>query len=524
MIKRISKVSNDKLCGEITVLLHVEMNNSFRTYRVIRIDTNEVEIEGHGNTGRFFIQGNVCGNVTISVDDLFLNDLSFIVDARGDASQEGSVIVLKSATPHTSHILWNIINHDISGKGIGENESVRAIHVPCRNEYTEEARQKRLDFIENRIGIKLPHISSTSISAERVKGNIEAFIGAIEIPVAIAGPLKINGKNAKGIFFAPMATTEGALISSVTRGSMALTRSGGVTTHAIWQRVTRAPVFNLETVNDALFLSDWISNNRPTIQVIISNYSRHAEIIDIDARAIGNNLHVKFIYETGDASGQNMTTKCTWEASQWILSTFERDYPGFIRGFIIDGNMSTDKKVSYSSFINGRGIKVTAEAWIDEKILRNVLKVSKEKILKSYHDIALGANQCGMIGMNINISNVIAAIFTATGQDIACVHESSLGQLFIEPVKSGIYCSMTLTNLMIGTIGGGTGLDHQKEALDIIGCYGVGKVQKFAEIIASYCLALDMSTLAAVSGGQFVYAHESLGRNRPEHTPSVQTA
>jgi len=183
--------------------------------------------------------------------------------------------------------------------------------------------------------------------------------------------------------------------------------------------------------------------------------------------------------------------------------------------FFIDGGMSSDKKVSYQSFIKGRGIRVVAEVFIPGDILYSVLKVTPHQLAAAYHAGISGVIHSGVIGMNINVANVIAAMFTATGQDIACVHESSIAHFSIEAVNEGLYARMHLPSLIVGTVGGGTNLPQQRECLEILDCAGEGNAHKLAEIIASYCLALDLSTLAALASGQFASAHERLGRNRP---------
>jgi len=495
-------------------LMHIEVNSQCRIFPIQHIDMNTVTVEVDAHIQRYLTSDTLYNSVTLSFNGQAFDDLSFSIrDSLNDTDSKQQV-VFQASNPRTSHALWSIADLE-QVPGDHDNPTTLS-HIPGRGEYTEQAKSQRINFIEEQLNQSITDIANTTIAAEAVEGNIENFVGSIEVPVAVVGPLKIDGKHAKGTYHAPLATTEGALISSVTRGAIALSRSGGVSTSTIWQRMNRAPVFNLSTLKDALFLSEWIQENRENIHRVIAEHSRFAMLVDLDCRIVGNNLHVKFSYETADASGQNMTTKCTWEACQWVLQAFSRSYPGFIRGFMIDGNMSSDKKVSFGSFINGRGTKVVAEATINEKVLRSVLKVKPDQIIKSYHDIALGANQSGMIGMTINTSNVIGAIFTATGQDIACVHESSLGQMYLERTQDGIYASMTLTNLVVGTVGGGTGLPQQRKGLEMIDCYGKNRANRFAEIICAYCLALDLSTLSAVSGGQFVHAHENLGRNRPK--------
>ena len=115
-----------------------------------------------------------------------------------------------------------------------------------------------------------------------------------------------------------------------------------------------------------------------------------------------------------------------------------------------------------------------------------------------------------MAGYNINLANAIAAIFVATGQDLASVHESSIGILKLERKDDGLYLQLTLPNLVIGTVGGGTHLTKQSEALAMMGCLGSGKVNRFAQLIAGFALGLEISTYAAIVSGEFAKAHEKL--------------
>ena len=230
---------------------------------------------------------------------------------------------------------------------------------------------------------------------------------------------------------------------------------------------------------------------------------------------LGNMVHVAFVYETGDAAGQNMTTTCTWQACQWMMSQMTHHDDIRFDNFIIEGNLSGDKKVNYNSFISGRGTRVLAEAFLPEEVLRHVLKVSSDQLLRAHHGVLAGSIQAGMIGYNINVANTIGAMFTACGQDIACVHESSLAQLHLEAVEGGVYASMLLPSLIVGTVGGGTHLPNQHDYLEMMGCAGSGNSRRLAEIISGFALALDLSTLSAVASGQFASAHEKLGRNRP---------
>lgn len=388
--------------------------------------------------------------------------------------------------------------------------------VPGRGLYTEEARQERLSFAREQTGAKLEYVAKTTFDPKALVSNIEAFIGSVEIPVGLAGPLYIKGEHANGLFYAPMATSEGALVASVTRGATAITRSGGVTTRVIGQRMLRVPMFVLSDMSSAMFFSEWVNDHFKEIAAQTRKYSNFANLTEIQTQLFGKTVYVHFIYQTGDAAGQNMTTTCTWQACQWIMQEVKKFEGLVFENFFIESNLSNDKKVTYQSFIRGRGIRVVCECVIPRQICETVLKVDPNQLFSTYNKIVAGCVSAGMIGANGNIANVIGAMFTAAGQDIACVHESAIGQLFVEKIDDDdLYLAMVLPSLVVGTVGGGTGLPHQRECLELMGCAGPGNAHKLAEIIGSYCLALDLSTMSAIASDQFARAHEKLGRNRP---------
>ncbi len=312
-----------------------------------------------------------------------------------------------------------------------------------------------------------------------------------------------------------MATSEGALVASVTRGATAISRSGGVTARVLRQQMLRVPLFVLSNMQEALLFADVIRRHVDDLQTRVNQVSSHARLTQVDPFLIGNQVHVRFVYQTGDASGQNMTTTSTWHACQWLMAYMQKHHSVRFENFWIEGNMSGDKKVSFQSFIAGRGTRVSAEAFISTEELMHVLKVTPEQMANCHHLGMVGACQSGTIGYNVNTANVIAASFAATGQDIACVHESSVAQLHVQATEGGLYASMVLPSLVVGTVGGGTALPRQQQMLEMMGCAGSGKVSRLAEIIAGFCLALDLSTMSAIISGQFASAHERLGRNKP---------
>jgi NADP-dependent 3-hydroxy-3-methylglutaryl-CoA reductase len=446
--------------------------------------------------------------------------------ARSEPRGERTVVSLRAKSDGAIGVLWRAMLRLQEGEpadgpstegspGPQPGEAGEALpKIPAHGLHSEAARRERLTWLERETRTDLEPLAATQLRAERLANNIENLVGAVEVPVGIAGPLLVRGRSAQGLFYLPMATTEGALVASVVRGSQTLTKAGGVSCRVIRQQMIRVPLFVCATLEAALVLARWLTDHREDLREKTRSVSRHASLIAVEPVVVGNTVHARFVYETGDAAGQNMSTACTWHACQWLMTQLPA--PGIeVESFLIEGNMSGDKKVSLSSFGAGRGVRVVSEAVIPRAVLKRFLKVTPEQVAEANAAALMGAIQSGMVGYNINVANVIAGVFTATGQDIACVHESAVALLDLRPVDSGLYASLVLPSLVIGTVGGGTHLPQQRALLQMMGCAGAGKVGRLAELIAGFALALELSTACAVAGGQFASAHERLGRNRP---------
>ena len=387
--------------------------------------------------------------------------------------------------------------------------------LPARGIYTEEARKLRLAYLRERSGAKLNWIEGARLRADEVRGNIENFIGSIEIPVAVAGPMRMVFKDKVEWVYAPIATTEGALVASMTRGAKAVSAGAGMTARWLEQKISRAPLFELSDLDSAIAFVQWVMARKDRLQQEVRTLSRYSNLAEIEPVMMGRSVHLIFVFTTTDAAGQNMSTICTWKLCKWIQDELAHEFPSLkekIKDFSLDGGLSSDKKVSFRNIIRGRGSRVMAECRISSKTLVDVLKVTPEYLVKMYHRGQSSAIHAGFAGYNINAANVVAGIYAATGQDIACVHESSTAQLHLEVEEGDLYASYLMPNLVAGSVGGGLSLTPQKEMLAIMGCEGEGKIQRFTEIITSFALALDLSTLSAIVGGQFATAHERLGR------------
>jgi len=386
--------------------------------------------------------------------------------------------------------------------------------APGRGLMSQTAYELRMTHLKSLVELN-GALDSTNIRLENIQNNIESFIGTVEIPLGLIGPLCFVDGNEPEMVYTAVATTEGALAASMNRGAKAISECGGFKAHVVHQKMLRTPMFTFGQMSEAIAFDQWIKKNFSEIKKVTQKYSNYADLIEISSVIIGKIAHLKFIYSTSDASGQNMTTSCTWHACLWIDEHFQKETDIEIIHFIIDGNGASDKKVSFYSMQNGRGTHVISECFLSNEIIEKTLRTTADDMFRSYNHSMAISRMDGMIGYNINVANTIAGIFAATGQDLACIHESSTGILQMEQTPEGLYISLSLPNLVVGTVGGGTHLPAFAKILELMDCKGIGKVGRFSKLIAGFALSLEISTLAAIVSGQFVRAHQKLGRNKP---------
>ena len=395
-----------------------------------------------------------------------------------------------------------------------QNKNITLPIIPGRGLVTALSTNLRLEYLEkNNLNVK--ELQNSNLNLKTIQNNIESYIGSIEIPVGIVGPLQFTENNNQELVYTVAGTLEGALVASMNRGAKAISQSGGFTAQVRWQKMTRAPLFLFDKKEKAIALEEYINKNFDKIKAKAESYSNHAKLTQIQSIHIDNSVHTKFTYVTGDASGQNMTTTCTWHAMLYIAENFQKETGITILDYVLEGNGSSDKKVSSYATREGRGINVEAQCFLPEHILLQTLRTSAVKMKQAYDSSIQLAKLDGMMGYNINVANAIAAIFLATGQDLASIHESSIGILTLELKPEGLAVKLNLPNLVIGTVGGGTHLPKQSEALELMNCKGAGKVERFAKLIAGFALGLELSTFASIVSGEFAKAHEKLGRNKP---------
>ncbi len=387
-------------------------------------------------------------------------------------------------------------------------------HIPHAkgepSDYGPTLIRRRQEFVRAFTGVRLEHIPVYSLPPEIAQGNIENFTGVAQVPLGIAGPLRIDGEHAKGEFLIPLATTEGSLVASYSRGMKVLNLSGGVKTTVCGGGMQRAPVFVFESAREARDFLVWVDEHLDDIRKVAEATSHVARLRRIEPYLSNKFAFLRFNFSTGDAAGQNMVGKATYAAYQWILATNRT-----VRRAYLESNFATDKKPSHVNVLHPRGKRVTAEATIPREALRESLRVDPEQLTYHWGVANVGAMLSGANNNGLHSANAITAMFIATGQDVANVAEGAAATTYAELTHDGsLYFSITIPSLIVATHGGGTHLATQRECLRMLGCDGEGMVMKLAEIVAATVLAGELSLAAAISSLEWVSAHEKLGRNR----------
>jgi len=391
-------------------------------------------------------------------------------------------------------------------------EPSERIKVPYDKErnYDDDVVQKRQEFVRKLSGADVEHLFRYSFDPRATQGNVENFTGVAQVPIGFAGPLLVHGEYAQGDFIIPLATTEGTLVASYNRGMKVLNLAGGVTCTVQDDCMQRAPVFIFESAREARDFRWWVEENMPAIREAAEATSSVARLLFIDTYLANKFAFLRFNFATGDAAGQNMVGRATFAACSWILENHDA-----IRRFYLESNLATDKKASQVNIMRTRGKRVTAEATIPRDVLVQHMRVEPSSLQYHAGVANVGAFLSGANNNGLHSPNGITAMFIATGQDVANVAESSAGILYSELTEDGgLYLSLTIPSLIVASYGGGTGLPTQRECLEILDCFGQGKVRKLAEIVAGVALAGEISLAAAISSFDWVSSHEQYGRNR----------
>lgn len=384
---------------------------------------------------------------------------------------------------------------------------------PNGSDCTVHAVNKRWQHLNKNNSNNLKHASSlySNEDLDMYASNIENCIGTVKIPVGIAGPIRVRGTYAQGDFLLPMATTEAALVASYHRGSVLISKAGGCSAMLMSEGVTRSPGFAFDTIANLAIFSHWVLLNKEYLSDVAKQTSNYCRLIDIRIAAEGNHLYLLCDFTTGDAAGQNMVTIATQAICEYIIN----NTPVQPEYWFVEANCSGDKKSTAQSYTNVRGKKVSVEVNIPEKLVKRFLHTTPQRMVDCWRMSALGGVMSGTMGVQGHYANSLAAMFIACGQDAACVAEAAVGITRFEIRDNGtLYCAVTLPNLIVGTVGGGTKLPSQKACLEMMNLPKENQARAFAEICAAAALAGEISIIGSLAAGDFTFAHKSLARDR----------
>jgi len=348
-----------------------------------------------------------------------------------------------------------------------------------------------------------------SSRAHIYRQNIESYIGTVETPLGLAGPLRVHGRDGSVDYRVPLATTEAALVASYNRGARLVTASDGCNARVVNEAVSRTPMFAFDSLVDAERFVAFIRTHRDTFDAIVEKVTAHGRLVGAETIVEGNHVYLDLRYTTGDASGQNMVTF----ASNAILQSILQDTPVTPRYWFLEANFSGDKKASAKSLGDVRGKRVIADITIPRDMVEQHLHTTPQRMVDYWYAGAIGGVMSGTTGIQGHFANGLAALYLACGQDIACVAESATGVTRMELTAGGdLYTSVTLPNIMVGTVGGGTGLPSAKACLNILGLSGPGHSNALAEVCVALVLAGELSIIGAFCSGDFATAHHALSR------------
>jgi len=362
---------------------------------------------------------------------------------------------------------------------------------------------------------KLPFQHSLDYS--RVFGaNCETVIGFVPIPVGMVGPLTLNSQSV----YIPMATTEGCLVASTNRGAKAISQGSGCEARIVKDGITRAPCVRMASAMEAADLKLWCETptNFSKLQAAFESTTSFGKLKSCQPTVAGRNVYLRLVCFAGDAMGMNMVSK----GSLAVIELLQSEFPS-LSLVALSGNMCTDKKAAATNWLYGRGKSVVVEATIPQSVVKSTLKTTVPALVETnLHKNLIGSAMAGAIGgFNAHASNIVTAIFLATGQDPAQNVESSNCITLMEETDDGdLWISCTMPSLEVGTVGGGTSLDAQKACLSMMGVAGGGRTspganaQQLAMIIAGATMAGELSLLAALAANTLVQAHMQHNRKQ----------
>jgi hydroxymethylglutaryl-CoA reductase (NADPH) len=382
--------------------------------------------------------------------------------------------------------------------------------LPATTDASREARDaRRARLAEDGHEIAALTGAAEPLDPERLAGSIEGFIGYAQVPLGVAGPVRVHGRHAEGDFIIPLATTEGTLVASFQHAFNVINRCGGAHAACTRQLVGRAPCFAFADVATAVRIADWLPTHLEAMRTTTLGTSRYCRLQSAKTSVVGNTVYMMLEFSTGDAAGQNMVTLATQAICLELLPRMESQPTSWL----VESVLSGDKRASAQAFLGARGRNASAEVVLPNRNIARYWRADAAAMARCWNQATVGAAQTGAVGLQGNVANALAALFIACGQDVACVSEATTSISRFEVTATGdLYVSVTLPNLIVGTVGGGTFLPTARECLAMLGCTGTGTAAKFAELCAVVALAGELAVVGAMASGAFADAHASGGR------------
>ncbi len=386
------------------------------------------------------------------------------------------------------------------------------------SDYTADAVDKRRSWVETQCDSNLNLVGESALPAESLSGNIENPIGAVRMPLGVAGPLHVLGEHAEGVFYVPLATTEGALVRSYERGATLITRCGGAQVRLLHDENQISPVLRFTSVDEAVTFFRALGPGGELwegIRKAAESTTRHGKLLAVEPTMAGREVELTLRFQTGDAHGMNMISKAAEAACRWLHEQTAA------QGYLIFSGLSSEKRPSGRALTGTKGKHLVAGIEVPERSCRLYLHASPGEIRDLWQRTVIGNILANAIGYCGHYANGLTALFIACGQDVANIANSAIGLTNFEVTSEGnLYASVTLPSVTVATVGGGVDLGTSRECLEMLGCHGAGKARKFAEVVAATVLSGELSFAAAIASGELSSAHEAYGRNRPKEVQS----
>ena len=367
----------------------------------------------------------------------------------------------------------------------------------------------RQELCEIASGSDLRYLRGEAVPPAEAQGNIENLVGFAQVPTGIAGPLMVRGRQGTYEVYVPMATNEGAMVASYSRGMGLLAAGGGARVRVTDAGLSQHPMLVFTNMAAAESAAARAVEDAPHYQELVRGMTQHGGLRQVLPEVLGRRLLLRLVFDTGDAIGVNMAARAADQISRELA---ERTHASEVH---VHGQ-DVEKRANSRALVEGRGRSVQAEVVIPQTTLIERTRTRPEEMVRIARTYAVGYAQLGTQNWLVQAANGLAAVMLACGQDLGYLAEAATGYLDLDLTKEGdLYASVVLPSLLVGTVGGGALKGTARECLDLLGCAGSGGVGRFAEILGATVLAGDVSLMAAFCAQEFVAAHEQLGRNRP---------